>query len=266
MLSALLRRASQRVSAAFAQRAQDPLRAGDLDRLAILHRSDKREHPFYTHHYERHFAHLRKKKLNILEIGVGGYKDPAAGGNSLRMWKDYFPSSSIHGLDLYDKSTLAEARIKIYKGSQFDGDCLRKIYAEMGSLDIVIDDGSHFSEHVIFTFNVLFPLLSEHGIYAVEDTQTSYWKFAGGDGENLRNPATLMNFFKDLADGLNHQEIPRLNYEPTLLDRTVVAVHFYHNLIFIQKGHNEAPSNKAEFVARLAAESAAEAAAAARDS
>ncbi len=254
MLKTLLRHARQGLSAAFGHRLQKLMYAGDLERLAILHGSDKRDRHFYTSHYRKHFAPLRKKKLNILEIGVGGYKDPKAGGNSLRMWKDYFPNSTIHGLDLYDKSALEERRIKIHKGSQFDGDCLLEICNKMGSLDIVIDDGSHYSEHVIFTFNLLFPLLDENGIYVVEDTQTSYWKFAGGDSENLRNPSTLMNFFKDLVDGLNYQEIPRQNYQPTLLDQTVVAVHFYHNLIFVQKGRNEERSNKAEFVARLAAE------------
>ncbi len=124
------------------------------------------------------------------------------------MWKACFPNSTIHGLDLYNKSALEEDRIRIYKGSQFDRDSLLDTYRKMGSVDIVIDDGSHFSEHVIFSFKVLFPLLSENGIYVIEDTQTSYWKFAGGDSEDLRNPSTLMNFFKDLADGLNYQEVP----------------------------------------------------------
>ncbi|HEX3172482.1 MAG TPA: hypothetical protein VHQ88_17990 [Burkholderiales bacterium] len=256
MLKAVLCRAWLTVSAAFARPPQNTGAADDLERLAVLHGSDKRDRPSYTAHYQRHFAPLRNKKLNILEIGVGGYDDNRAGGNSLRMWKDYFPHSAIHGLDIYDKSALTEARITLHKGSQFDRACLEKIYAEMGTPDIVIDDGSHHSEHVIFTFKILFPLLAEHGLYVIEDTQTSYWPFAGGDGADLRNPATLMNYFKDLADGLNYQEVPRLNYQPTLFDRTIVAVHFYHNLIVVQKGHNEERSNKAEFVARMAAESA----------
>ena len=255
MLKAVLRQTLRKLSAAFEPPLENS-QADDLERLAKLHNSDKRGIPSYIPHYHRHFGPLRKKKLNILEIGVGGYKSPHDGGNSLRMWKDYFPNSTIHGLDLYDKSALAEERIKIYKGDQCDRDCLMKIYNDMGGIDIVIDDGSHYSEHVTSTFKILFPLLAEHGIYAVEDTQSSYWKFAGGDGRDLKNPSTLMNFFKDLTDGLNYQEVPRLDYQPTLLDHTVVAVHFYHNLLFIEKGHNEKRSNKADFVARLAAESA----------
>lgn len=256
MLKEVLRHAWQRLFAASARRLKNPTDGGDLERLAILHHSDKLDSPSYILHYQQHFAGLRKKKLNILEIGVGGYNDNKAGGNSLRMWKDYLPNSTIHGLDMYDKSALAEKRIKLHKGSQFDRDCLLKIYQEMGSIDIVIDDGSHYSEHVIFSFKILFPLLAGNGLYVVEDTQASYWKFAGGDGADLKNPSTLMNFFKDLVDGLNYQEVPRLNYQPTPLDQTVVAVHFYHNLIVIQKGHNEERSNKADFVARLAAEAA----------
>jgi hypothetical protein len=257
MLKALLQNAQRGLYATIGKRLQNLRSTGDdLDRLAILHGSDKRDRPLYTYRYQQHFAPLRRKKLNLLEIGVGGYKDPKAGGNSLRMWKDYFPNSQIHGLDMYDKRAMEEPRIRVHQGNQTDEKCLLEIYRQMGSLDIVIDDGSHFSEHVIFTFNALFPLLSENGIYAIEDTQASYWKFAGGDGENLQNPLTLMNFFKGLADGLNYQEIPRQNYQPTLLEQTVVAIHFYHNLIFVQKGRNEERSNKADFVARLAAEAA----------
>jgi len=40
--------------------------------------------------YETYFKSLRKKPLNILEIGIGGYEDPNSGGESLLMWAEYF--------------------------------------------------------------------------------------------------------------------------------------------------------------------------------
>src|SRR4051812_10485061 len=76
----------------------------ELERLAVLHNSDKRAVASHIPNYHRHFGPRRERKLKILEIGVGGYKSRDIGGNSLRMWKDYFPNSDIHGLDLYDKS------------------------------------------------------------------------------------------------------------------------------------------------------------------
>ena len=42
----------------------------NLKTLAILNKSDKWGSHWYAQHYERHFAALRHKRLNILEIGV----------------------------------------------------------------------------------------------------------------------------------------------------------------------------------------------------
>src|SRR6476659_11029718 len=69
MLIGLLRRAGRHVSRAFRQRLQGLLHSDDLDQLAIRYGSDKRDDHFYTSHYQKHFAHLRKQKLNISRSG-----------------------------------------------------------------------------------------------------------------------------------------------------------------------------------------------------
>src|SRR5262249_14446190 len=74
--------------------------AGNLTALANINGTDKWGSHWYTPAYEAHFKHLRTKKLKILEIGVGGYEDPNAGGESLRMWKYYFPKSQIYSIDI----------------------------------------------------------------------------------------------------------------------------------------------------------------------
>jgi hypothetical protein len=177
-------------------------------------------------------------KLNILEIGVGGYEDPHSGGSSLRMWKYYFPNSKIYGIDISDKTALQERRIKIFQGDQSDEKFLRDVFNRIGSLDIVIDDGSHVNEHVILSFKTLFPLINRGGIYSVEDTEHSYSPNFGGDNDNLNNPRTMMNFFKSLTDGLNHEDLQffKPGYQPSYFDRNVLSIHFYHNLIMLHKG------------------------------
>jgi hypothetical protein len=218
----------------------------DLSRLASIFRTDKHGSHYYTRHYQHHFRTLRREKLNILEIGIGGFENPKGGGGSLRMWKQYFPKSHIFGIDIYDKTYHDETRIRTFRGSQTDECFLRKVVETIGTVDIIIDDGSHHNDHVITTFKILFPLLSQNGIYVVEDVQTSYW--AEFDGENwggssdLTAPYTSMNFFKSLIDGLNHQEFT-VEYTPTYFDEHIVAMHFYHNLIFIYKGVNNEGSN-----------------------
>jgi hypothetical protein len=210
----------------------------DLCTLARLYGSDKWGAHWYAKHYQNHFAHLRKNAMNILEVGIGGYDVPEEGGASLRMWKAYFPNSQIFGLDICDKSPHDEDRIKTFKGSQVDLKFLDEVCQSTGTLDIVIDDGSHLNEHVLTTFAHLFPQLAPNGIYVVEDTQTSYWPNFKGSSENLGDTRTSMGFFKSLIDCLNHMEFSIENYSPTYYDRHIVGMHFYHNLVFIQKGDN----------------------------
>ena len=219
------------------------LSTGDLTYLAGAFGTDKWGSHFYTPHYQHHFEPIRMQRLNILEIGVGGYDDPLKGGESLRMWKQYFPNSNIYAIDIFDKSALQEDRIKIFRGDQVDKKFMLKVAEEIGEIDIIIDDGSHLNKHVIETFKIMFPLLKNGGIYAAEDLQTAYWKEYGGDGRNLNNPRTSMNFFKQLADCLNYEEFPDRRYKPTYYDRNIVELHFYHNLVFVYKGLNNEGSN-----------------------
>lgn len=160
------------------------------------------------------------------------------------MWKAFFPYANIYGLDIYDKSYHDEDRIKTYVGSQTDEALLRRIVGEAGGFDIIIDDGSHLNEHIITTFKILFPLLNNDGIYAIEDLQTSYWErdaFGNdwGGSRDLQAPYTSINFLKTLIDCLNYEEFMIADYAPTYFDRHIKGVAFYHNLAFIVKGLNE---------------------------
>jgi hypothetical protein len=215
----------------------------NLTALAKIYGSDKWGGHFYTPHYQKYFKKFRFRKINFLEIGVGGYEDPYAGGNSLRMWKKFFLFGKIYSLDIYDKSPQEESRIKIFKGSQVDAQFLNKIITLVGEFDLIVDDGSHINKHIIESFKILFPKLKLGGFYVIEDTQTSYWPHYGGDSNDLNNPHTMYTFFKSLIDGLNHEELMISEYQKTYYDKHIVAMHFYHNMIFIEKGLNNEPSN-----------------------
>lgn len=215
----------------------------DLSRLATLYNSDKWGAHFYTPHYARHFGPLRRRPITLLEIGIGGYEDPYGGGASLRMWRAYFPKGRIYGVDIHDKSSHDEKRIRTFRGDQTDQAFLERVVREIGRPDIIIDDGSHINAHVVATFGILFPLLADDGIYVVEDTQTSYWPGYGGTHDRRSGPGTSLGFLKDLTDGLNHAEFSGPGDTPTYFDRHIVSLQFYHNLVFIQKGLNDEPSN-----------------------
>lgn len=220
----------------------------DLPALASYFGTDKWGDHWYAQHYQTFFAPLRRRRLRLLEIGVGGYADPRRGGASLRMWKAYFPKARIVGIDISDKSPHDEARIRTVVGSQDDEAFLTRLSAQEGPFDIVIDDGSHVNSHVIESFQTLFPLLSKDGLYVVEDTQTAYWPDYGGSPASEMAAPTSMNFLKALVDGLNHREFPH-RPRPGYFDRHIVAAHFYHNLVFIKKGLNDEPSNVLDRIA-----------------
>lgn len=225
-----------------AQERRRALRAMDLTELALHFGTDKAGKHHYTQHYERHLGHLKNDSFTLLEIGIGGYRKQGRGGSSLRMWKHFFPKAQIVGLDIEDKSFVEAARITTYQGSQTDAELLRRIERESGGVKVLIDDGSHRPEHIRETFGIFFPLLADDGIYVIEDTQTSYWPRWGGSTD-LHSPDTTMALVKDLLDGLNHEEFEG-DHVPSYSDQHVVAVHAYHNLVFIEKGLNNEGSTR----------------------
>jgi len=206
----------------------------DLSELALQLGSDKWGLHYYTPHYQRHFAPLRDRCLTVLELGIGGYAY-TPGGGSLRMWKRFFPRAMVYGVDIFDKSEVAEQRIQPIQGDLSDPAFLARLGAELGPFDIVIDDASHRSADVIKAFRALFDHVRPGGLYVIEDLQTSYWPEFGGTSERLDDPATSMGLLKQLVDGLNHEEFGR---DPIEAEKTLVGMHFYHNMAVLERGVN----------------------------
>lgn len=217
----------------------------DLDFLALKYGSDKFGSHWYTRQYHENFHVMRDKEIRLLEIGIGGYDDPNSGGASLRMWKEYFPKGKISGLDYYAKPGVQEERITTFQGSQADPCVFANILDSVPerSFDIIIDDGSHRSEHVIASFVMMFQYVTNGGFYIVEDTQTSYWPDHGGNYQNRADPTTTMGFFKGLIDGINWREIHRPGYTPTYADLNIRSMQFCHNMVIVRKGLNADASN-----------------------
>lgn len=216
----------------------------ELTRLAIIHGTDKWGPHFYTPVYHSLFAKRRHDPICLLEIGVGGYDSPVLGGSSLAMWADYFPNGRVVGIDINEKRLSLDSRISIHKGSQTDSAFLKKIAAEHGPFDIIIDDGSHIPQHVVQTFHILWPTLADGGFYIIEDTQTSLWENWGG---SLRDGGDTFKLARALMDSLNFAEAVAASPNIVIDDKikTIRSVQAFHNLIAIEKGDNDEPSNSA---------------------
>ncbi|WP_328746836.1 hypothetical protein OHT57_14695 [Streptomyces sp. NBC_00285] len=215
-------------------------REQSLDELAVRFGSDKWGGHWYTPHYDRYFAPLRRRPVTVLEIGIGGYDAPDQGGASLRMWKHYFPRGTVYGLDIHEKHGIAEPRLVPLRGDQGDVRYLEGLAEGLGPFDIVIDDGSHLNHHVLTSFRTLFPHVRPGGLYVIEDVQTAYWPGWGGNATDLHDSGTSMGLVKNLLDGLNHQERqPDADAAgPSYTDRNVSGVHVHHNLVVIEKAVN----------------------------
>lgn len=176
-----------------------------LNEIGIKHGTDKNSETHnYLVKYEKYFPFKREDKLTLLEIGV-------LHGQSLRMWKEYFYNSEIIGIDLNsDSKQYEESRINIEIGSQNDSKFLEEVGSKYKTFDIIVDDGSHINNHVIFSFEKLFKYLKSGGLYVVEDSCTSYWPDWGG---GLRENNTTVEYFKNLCDDVNFYGVINYNKE-----------------------------------------------------
>ncbi|MEL7172002.1 MAG: class I SAM-dependent methyltransferase [Pseudomonadota bacterium] len=150
----------------------------------------------YLEIYERHLGHLRGTEFKMLEIGVFR-------GGSLELWREYFGEKAIiYGIDIDPRCAAYDGKSgQVRIGSQDDPAFLARVVEEMGGVDVVIDDGSHDSRHITASFNVLFPRLSEGGIYIAEDLHCCYWpSFSGG----YRWPWSFISVAKGLVDDMHH--------------------------------------------------------------
>jgi hypothetical protein len=196
----------------------------------------------YLPAYSKEFARFRDgvptpdgstRPLKFLEIGVSH-------GGSLELWRQYFgPRAIIVGIDVDERCASFDGeagRVRI--GSQDDPAFLRSVVAEMGGVDIVLDDGSHVARHQRTSFDTLYPLLAEGGIYAAEDLHTAYWaRFGGG----RRRRGTFVDLLNRLVDDM-HEPYHRRGTSALPAGCGLTSISLYDSLVFLHKGPPREPA------------------------
>lgn len=203
-----------------------------LQELGAKYCPTKRLHNYLVY-YWAHFRDIRHQVRSFLEIGLETDR-------SIRMWEEFFPNAEICGIDIDPKCKLFEGgRRRIFIGDQSDCDFLEELLMNVAyPFDVVIDDGSHYVKHQIESFNYLFPRMSSHGVYVVEDT--------GGCVEDFH--LATVNALKSLVDSVMHwprkfparkwTELQAFGDEATWLDKNIVGVAFYRWMVVIMRGRN----------------------------
>lgn len=155
----------------------------------------------YLSTYSACFEPFLQRPVKILEIGVQH-------GGSLRLWQNYFGPALLQwtGIDIDPRcqalnQSIRDGRHQVCIGSQADAAFLHQVGEQRGPFDIVIDDGSHHSTHIISAFEELISHVSSHGLYIIEDIHATYWQGFRAEG----GQPNAMDYFFRLAHGLNRE-------------------------------------------------------------
>ena len=157
----------------------------------------------YLQEYQRLFSVFDGQSVNMLEIGVQH-------GGSYRLWKNYFGEDLLRwtGIDIDPRclalnNNLSPSKALVYCGSQDDSSFVEDVAAKRGKFDIIVDDGSHRSEHIIGSFKSLAKHVKGGGLYIVEDVHACYWQGFRGESGSLN----ALSYFLGLAHSLNDQAL-----------------------------------------------------------
>lgn len=199
--------------------------------------------------YQSTLSAFRSHPIRMLEIGVSQ-------GGSLQMWRRYLhPESVIVGIDIDPTTSRFDdpsQRVHVRVGGQQDTSFLESLVSEFGPFDVILDDGSHTTLHMVQTFRYLFPNgLASGGVYLVEDIHANYWV------QERNSPMSFVDFTKWLIDAMHvHYQVTggevffragdsrRLTEVAVPLATTLIEkVEFYDSIAAIHraKGFREMP-------------------------
>ena len=172
----------------------------------------------YLHYYpiyDRYFAPFYGRPCTVLEIGI-------ADGGSLALWRHLFgPQARIAGLDrnpACPRDALEALGFPVFLGFQESPSDLAKVYDSLGSLDVVIDDGSHVDAHIKASFDFLYPRLSPKGVYLIEDIH---------DPRRYPFATWTMERIPELSASFHDGD--------QTFEKTTQAIHFHNSVIVYER-------------------------------
>ena len=147
------------------------------DKAETFRKNRSRGHGF-SKFYANHLGHLRKKEINILEIG-------SYAGASASAFVKFLPKSTVHCFDInISKFEYESKNIKVYgldiNNEKILNETFKKINIKKNDnfFDLIIDDGSHYLSDILFSLKNFFKYLKKKGIYVIEDFKhPNYYKY-----------------------------------------------------------------------------------------
>lgn len=204
-----------------------------LDELGIKYNTDKSTKSEYetTHGYtpiyEKYLSNWRDDYIRLLEVGI--CMEYTQGGQSVRMWHEYFKNAEIYTFDIVDMKALESelgSRVKFYRGDQSSREDFKNMYSEFGSkqFDFILEDGSHQHEHQIISLGALFPYVKSGGYYILEDVTEE-----GLHACCIRNDETLP-FINKLKEEKIADSKFLTNKERAYLEKEISQIDIYNDI------------------------------------
>jgi len=220
----------------FANREGMPDGAGDRPGIEGLFWSHEGPVIHKWHHYlpvyERYFAPRWCRLFMFLETGVSA-------GGPMSLWWRYFGSEAVIFGDDIDPNCAAMNGLdrQVWIGSQDDPKFLEDVVWEMDGIDIVLNDGSHVSKNIRAFLNVLFPLLKDGGLYAIDDLHATYWStHEGGD----QKPDSCTGDIRQMYNYMHHWYHTEGQKIETTSD-SLAALHLYESVAVLKRRRGPPP-------------------------
>jgi hypothetical protein len=145
-----------------------------LDKLFISFNCDKGSHIIfnnkkiithkYSTFYNKYLAKIKKKKLNILELG-------SHEGKSIASFYYFFPNANFVGANINPfQMKYMSSRIKELYVDVNSEKILNNLANHLNiNFDLIIDDASHNLKDILTTLPIFFKKLKKNGFYVIED-------------------------------------------------------------------------------------------------
>jgi hypothetical protein len=182
----------------------------------------------YTVYYENLFDPIRNDNINFLEIGV--VMEGTPGGQSLRMWTEYFTAASIYAFDIVPINQFKTDRVRVFQGDGGNRDDLQNMINEFNvKFDIIIEDGSHTAKHQQVPFGFLFKHINSGGIYIIEDILIPFAESKYDEWGRIANQSTYY-MLKSIIDDKTAVSEYILDEEKKYLKNNIKSVKLIDDL------------------------------------
>jgi hypothetical protein len=145
-----------------------------LEELVDNSKTDKNTVHSYLPLYQQLLEHKKESAKNVLEIGINL-------GGSIKLWRDFFVNSHVHGLDIMHINDIwselkKDGNITLYTSNDaYNIDFFNKTFLNKIKFDFMLDDGPHSLDSMKRFINLYSQVIADDGILIIEDVQSITW-------------------------------------------------------------------------------------------